>query len=209
VDIKPEEYNFDSRAGFSQEKEFVAPIRKLEKKRGRKRTRLSHKDGLQIMDSNHGIMMASSPNMNFIMVQNDEVETSTKPTKRLTRSFSESQKSTKPPVLHVNFTREELLNLTSEEFEEHIQRIANVRPLSGSEKVAIKRQRRLIKNRESAQASRQRKKDYVGELEKKVGDLESGNSKLKEQYSSLTAENRELKNEVEFLVQLVRRVKVH
>jgi len=41
------------------------------------------------------------------------------------------------------------------------------KPLTSSEKSAIKKQRRLIKNRESAQASRQRKKDYVGDLEKR------------------------------------------
>jgi len=99
--------------------------------------------------------------------------------------------------------------LSSEDFEEYVRRVSVTRALTASEKSAVKKQRRLIKNRESAQASRQRKKDYVGDLEKKVDDLVSGNAKLKEHFSSLTAENRQLKNEVEFLAQLVRRIKVY
>jgi hypothetical protein len=110
--------------------------------------------------------------------------------------------------LPINFSREELLHLSSDDFEEHIRQVSALRPLTASERNAIKRQRRLIKNRESAQASRQRKKHYVGDLEKKVGDLMSSNAKLKEEYSSLTAENGQLKNEVEFLSDLVGKVKV-
>jgi len=116
--------------------------------------------------------------------------------------------TTQPTELTLNFSREELLQISSDDFEEHVRQISAIRPLSGSERNLIKRQRRLIKNRESAQASRQRKKDYVGDLEKKVGDLISNNAKLKEEFSSLTAENRQLKNEVEFLADLVGKVKV-
>jgi len=129
------------------------------------------------------------------------------PNKQLNSLYGES-----PSILLPNqiaFSREELLTLTSEEFEAHVAKITSSRPLTPSEKSAVKRQRRLIKNRESAQASRQRKKDYVGDLEKRVDDLVNGNALLKEQYSSLTTENRYLKNEVEFLTQLVRRVKVY
>jgi len=122
-------------------------------------------------------------------------------------------KSPPPPVnsqpeISINFSREELLQISSDDYEEHVRQLSALRPLSSSERNMIKRQRRLIKNRESAQASRQRKKDYVGDLEKKVGDLFSSNAKLKEEYSSLTAENRQLKNEVEFLSDLVGKVKV-
>jgi len=112
------------------------------------------------------------------------------------------------PEISINFSREELLQISSDDFEEHVRQLSALKPLSSSERNMIKRQRRLIKNRESAQASRQRKKDYVGDLEKKVGDLISSNAKLKEEYSSLTAENRQLKNEVEFLSDLVGKVKV-
>jgi hypothetical protein len=113
------------------------------------------------------------------------------------------------PLDHINFSKDELLSLNSDQFEEHVRTVSSVRTLTESEKNAIKRQRRLIKNRESAQASRQRKKDYVGDLEKKVDDLMAGIGKLKEIYSSAVTENYQLRNEVEFLSQLVHRIQVY
>jgi hypothetical protein len=113
------------------------------------------------------------------------------------------------PMDQVNFSREELLNLSSDQFEEHVRLVSSVRNLTESEKNSIKKQRRLIKNRESAQASRQRKKDYVGDLEKKVDDLMAGLGKLKEIYSSAVTENYQLRNEVEFLSQLLNRIQVY
>jgi len=53
----------------------------------------------------------------------------------------------------------------------------------------VKRQRRLIKNRESAQASRERKKVYVQGLEKKVDDLSQTNTVLTNKVLSLEEEN--------------------
>jgi len=112
-----------------------------------------------------------------------------------------------PPNL--NFTRDELLVMSSEDFESNVSRLSALRPLTTSEKNLIKRQRRLIKNIESAQASRQRKKDYVDDLESKVESLVLNNARLKEDFASLLTENSSLKNEVEFLSQLVRRIKVY
>jgi hypothetical protein len=53
----------------------------------------------------------------------------------------------------------------------------------------VKRQRRLIKNRESAQASRERKKIYVQGLEKRVDDLASTNTQLNTKVLTLEEEN--------------------
>jgi len=53
----------------------------------------------------------------------------------------------------------------------------------------VKRQRRLIKNRESAQASRERKKVYVQGLEKRVDDLAQSNNALNSKVLSLEEEN--------------------
>jgi len=53
----------------------------------------------------------------------------------------------------------------------------------------------LIKNRESAQLSRQRKRLYIEELEKKVNALTTENSELIKQVTLLTTENASLREE--------------
>jgi len=57
-----------------------------------------------------------------------------------------------------SLSREELLHYSSVEYEQYISNLECVKPLSETDRSEIKKQRRLIKNRESAQASRQRKK---------------------------------------------------
>jgi len=64
-------------------------------------------------------------------------------------------------------TREQLLNLSSQELDDYVVDIQKNRNLTPEEEKQLKKQRRLIKNRESAQLSRLRKKMYVEELEKK------------------------------------------
>eukprot|EP01097_Dermamoeba_algensis_P011166 TRINITY_DN852_c0_g1_i2.p1 TRINITY_DN852_c0_g1~~TRINITY_DN852_c0_g1_i2.p1 ORF type:complete len:301 (+),score=53.28 TRINITY_DN852_c0_g1_i2:1073-1975(+) len=54
---------------------------------------------------------------------------------------------------------------------------------------------RLIKNRESAQLSRQRKRLYIEELEKKVTALTTENNELIKQVALLTSENTSLREE--------------
>jgi len=96
-------------------------------------------------------------------------------------------------------SKDELLNLTSTQHEELLARVRHKRDLTVVEKQNVKRQRRLIKNRESAQASRQRKKSYVEELEKKVADLMSENTRLSQSVNTLTSENMFLRTQVEAL----------
>jgi len=91
----------------------------------------------------------------------------------------------------------DLLHLTLSEYEELVKGISSIRELSPNEKKQVTRQRRLIKNRESAQASRQRKKSYIQDLERKVNELVNENAQLKETVSSLTSE----KNSLEVLLQ--------
>jgi len=100
-------------------------------------------------------------------------------------------------------TREHLLALSSQTFEDYIRKLQATRDVTSEEKKEIKRQRRLIKNRESAQASRQRKKSYLDKLEQKVAAISSVNAQLREQLTAmqtanrgLTSENKSLKDQV-------------
>jgi len=61
----------------------------------------------------------------------------------------------------------------------------------------IKRQKRLIKNRESAQASRERKKRYLQGLEEKVEELSNNNMTLNNKVRSLEEENRYLREQLQ------------
>jgi hypothetical protein len=106
----------------------------------------------------------------------------------------------------ITLTREELLSFTSDQFEQFVSQVTEVRELSQSEKNELKRQRRLIKNRESAQASRQRKKSHIDDLERRVKDLASENIVLKDKVSSLDNENVNLKNEIAHLQAIVNKI---
>ena len=90
--------------------------------------------------------------------------------KRKAMSLRETQltKSEQELAATLELTRDELLNMTSDALEVYARRLASARPLTADEQKKFKRQRRLIKNRESAQLSRMRKKAYVDELEKQV-----------------------------------------
>jgi len=104
----------------------------------------------------------------------------------------------------ITLPREELLSLSSEQFEDFVNQVSEVRELTAYEKNEIKRQRRLIKNRESAQASRQRKKSHIDELERKVKELGGENLHLKDRLCSLDKENSYLRTEVAHLQSIVK-----
>jgi len=61
----------------------------------------------------------------------------------------------------------------------------------------VKRQQRLIKNRESAQASRERRKTYVKGLEENLKNLSNSNSNLNSKVNSLEEENQILRQQLE------------
>jgi len=107
-------------------------------------------------------------------------------------------------VCSVTLTREQLLSFTSEDMDDFEKSITATRPLTPAERKEMKRQRRLIKNRESAQLSRRRKKDHVGELEQIVGKLDTINKDITEKLQELESENVILKAEVSQLIGVIR-----
>uniref|UniRef100_A0AAV2L621 BZIP domain-containing protein n=1 Tax=Knipowitschia caucasica TaxID=637954 RepID=A0AAV2L621_KNICA len=76
-------------------------------------------------------------------------------------------------------------------------------PLSKSEEKALKRVRRKIKNKISAQESRRKKKEYVECLEKKVDNYTSENGDLWRKVDNLETANRSLLQQLQKLQSLI------
>jgi len=102
----------------------------------------------------------------------------------------ESSKKRKLPqdedISFVYLTPEKLLVISSQELESRISELSNIRTLNSPEMKEVKRQIRLVKNREYAQSSRIKKKQHVEELEDE-------NNALRERVQELEEENRKLK----------------
>ncbi|XP_034720061.1 cyclic AMP-responsive element-binding protein 3-like protein 1 isoform X2 [Etheostoma cragini] len=81
--------------------------------------------------------------------------------------------------------------------------VPNKLPLSKTEEKALKRVRRKIKNKISAQESRRKKKEYVECLEKKVESCTSENSDLWRKVENLETANRSLLQQLQKLQSLV------
>jgi hypothetical protein len=96
-----------------------------------------------------------------------------------------------------SLSKEELLKLSTKGTENMVQ-------VPREDEKQLKRQKRLIKNRESAQLSRLRKKIYIEELEKKVTHLTGDNDALTKQVSSLTNDKKRLQEEVLYLQSIIK-----
>jgi len=83
------------------------------------------------------------------------------------------------------------------------QRLESGRTLTIDEEKHLKRQRRLLKNRESAQLSRQRKKQYIADLEKNVREMTSETEHLRQQVHQLNSRNADLENQVAQLKSMI------
>jgi hypothetical protein len=112
-----------------------------------------------------------------------------KPSKKRSRTNSTATKKEKFTVL----SPDDLLKLDSKEIEEYIKTLSSKRSLAPSEEKELKRIRRLIKNREYAQSSRNKKKQYMEEMEKKLSDMAQGSAALEKRVKELELENRTLK----------------
>lgn len=84
-------------------------------------------------------------------------------------------------------TEEEKRTLTSEGYA-----IPTKLPLTKAEERALKKIRRKIKNKISAQESRRKKKEYIEMLEKKLKDIQDENSQLRSRLHLTETANRNL-----------------
>jgi len=101
-------------------------------------------------------------------------------------------------------SREELLQLSSRGLEAYTQQQTSGKILSPDDERLLKRQKRLIKNRESAQLSRLRKKVYIEELEKKVSQLTTENDTLSKQIAAIATDKKKLHEEVLYLQNIIK-----
>ncbi|XP_060942154.1 cyclic AMP-responsive element-binding protein 3-like protein 2 [Limanda limanda] len=76
-------------------------------------------------------------------------------------------------------------------------------PLTKSEEKAVKKIRRKIKNKISAQESRRKKKEYMDALEKKVENCSNENNELRMKVESLECTNKSLLQQLQSLQALV------
>lgn len=70
---------------------------------------------------------------------------------------------------------------------------------STTDEKKLKRQKRLVKNREAAQLFRQRQKNYIQDLEKKVEGLNAENHQFTSKAELLESENRLLRDQLTYL----------
>eukprot|EP00027_Filamoeba_sp_ATCC50430_P002233 CAMPEP_0168550544 /NCGR_PEP_ID=MMETSP0413-20121227/5700_1 /TAXON_ID=136452 /ORGANISM="Filamoeba nolandi, Strain NC-AS-23-1" /LENGTH=168 /DNA_ID=CAMNT_0008581019 /DNA_START=273 /DNA_END=779 /DNA_ORIENTATION=+ len=94
--------------------------------------------------------------------------------------------------------------MSSKHFEDYVKKLSSSGCLTLQEEKQLKQQRRLISNRESAQASRKRKKAYVEDMESslrdvslKVTQLSANNAALSAQVTELLNDNRMLREQLE------------
>jgi len=159
----------------------------------------------QMVLNDENINMVNEENINLV----NEVNSKKRPNSRGNGNNVRPRKKRKIEVevdldptsenYKVTLSRDELLTLTSKQFEAYVKQLESNKTLSYEERRELKRQRTLIKNRESAQASRQRKKSYVDEMEGKVQNLTNENSNLFDKVTNLSKENDQLKTEVVYL----------
>eukprot|EP01112_Ceratiomyxa_fruticulosa_P007576 TRINITY_DN1970_c1_g1_i2.p1 TRINITY_DN1970_c1_g1~~TRINITY_DN1970_c1_g1_i2.p1 ORF type:complete len:351 (+),score=89.63 TRINITY_DN1970_c1_g1_i2:177-1229(+) len=111
----------------------------------------------------------------------------------------------------VTLTKDEILRFTTQDLDDLVRRLQIERGggslstvLTPTERSEIKRQKRLIKNRESAQLSRQRKRDRVDELEAIIKDLDTVHTKLDSEVKQLEGDHIILKAELNQLMSVIR-----
>jgi len=117
-------------------------------------------------------------------------------------TFTSNPVDVEEDVTRVKLSRNDLLQYSSQQYDDHIKRISQKRPLTEKEHKQSKIQRRLIKNREYAAISRNKKKSEHNQLAVKNDQLNQHNSQLQERLLQLELENKKLKEENRKLLEL-------
>eukprot|EP01124_Arcella_intermedia_P002632 TRINITY_DN11434_c0_g2_i1.p1 TRINITY_DN11434_c0_g2~~TRINITY_DN11434_c0_g2_i1.p1 ORF type:complete len:425 (-),score=66.09 TRINITY_DN11434_c0_g2_i1:57-1280(-) len=99
------------------------------------------------------------------------------------------------PESLMDLTREDLLKFSSTQYEDFVKDVSLKRSLTTDERREVKRQRRLIKNREYAQTSRNKKKEQVGNMESQLEALAKENTDLKTENASIATRLKEVEED--------------
>ena len=91
--------------------------------------------------------------------------------------------------------KDEILLLSGDQIEDYIYAAKSKLRLSGEQLDFLKKYRRLIKNKEYAQQSRDKKKKYIFELESELNTAISSISKLQQDINNLSIKNAQLETE--------------
>jgi hypothetical protein len=85
-----------------------------------------------------------------------------------------------PSIRRVALTRERLLTISGDEMEQRFDELNSMFSLTSAEQKEMRRQRRLVKNREYAQQSRNKKKVAATSVDSKLDGLKRSNDELRE-----------------------------
>jgi len=129
---------------------------------------------------------------------NSKTKGKTRQTKTKSKTKAKQTKNTVTKKTLVTLPREELLVTSRAQFDEFVISKTGGRDLSPEERKEVARQRQLIKNRNTAAASRQRKKEYQKKLETQHDELVKSQQELQERVASMEAENAQMKKEMSY-----------
>lgn len=148
--------------------------------------------------------------LNFEEVPREEIftEETQEPKKKRGRKRQRSDPNESTDVSAVILTPQQLAEFSTADVDQFARNLEHERgrALTTAERKKIKQQRRRISNRESAQQSRDKKKNYLVNLEDEVKQLKQQNSMLQVELNHLHTENFSLKNELRKLQELTSRM---
>eukprot|EP01133_Synstelium_polycarpum_P012035 gene12035-14077_t len=161
------------------------------------------KSDTSVLDPILSLPYNSLPNSYFTNMDKDLIkqETHSGP---MRNSFNLAKEKEEDAPTLVSLTRDQLNTFTSTEMEEYQKLNSGIRNLSSQEKKELKRQKRLIKNRESAHLSRQRKRERLTDLEHRVEELSHNSVTLSKTLNGLENDNLVLKAEVTQMIEIIK-----